>query len=142
MVGVGLLMLGLGIWSLVARLQSGLANARGLQRAAILMGPAGFVAVVAGWITTESGRQPFTVYNLLRTSESVSPIAAPAVGTSLAAFVVVYLIVFGAGVFYVMRAMAKPPGMGDQPLDPQQPRRAAGVMPGPAGTIADPGRGH
>ena len=58
------------------------------------MGPAGFVAVLAGWITTEVGRQPFTVYGLLRTADSASPLAAPAVGSSLIAFVIVYFAVF------------------------------------------------
>ena len=47
------------------------------------MGPSGFVAVLAGWITTEVGRQPYTVYGLLRTADSISPIAAPAVAASL-----------------------------------------------------------
>ena len=70
------------------------------------MGPTGFVAVLAGWITTEVGRQPYTVYGLLRTAQSVSPIAAPAVGASLIAFIVVYFVVFGAGIFYILRLMA------------------------------------
>ena len=61
---------------------------------AMAMGPAGFIAVLAGWITTETGRQPFTVYGLLRTVESASPLAAPAVGSSLIAFVIVYFAVF------------------------------------------------
>ena len=79
---------------------------------ALAMGPAGFVAVLAGWITTEVGRQPFTVYGLLRTSESLSPIAAPAVAASLAAFVVVYFFVFGAGIFYLLRLMSQVAGAG------------------------------
>ncbi len=58
------------------------------------MGPAGFVAVLAGWITTETGRQPFTVYGLLRTVDSASPLAAPAVASSLIAFIIVYFVVF------------------------------------------------
>ena len=62
------------------------------------MGPSGFVAVLAGWITTEVGRQPYTVYGLLRTADSVSPIDAPAVAASLIAFIVVYFTVFGAGI--------------------------------------------
>jgi hypothetical protein len=55
-----------------------------------------------GWVVTESGRQPFTVYGLLRTADSVSPIAAPAVATSLAAFAVVYFVVFGAGIWFLL----------------------------------------
>src|SRR3546814_3452828 len=73
------------------------------------MAPSGFGAVLAGWITTEVGRQPWTVYNVLTTAESVSPLAAPAVAASLLAFVVVYFAVFGAGTFYVLRLMGRPP---------------------------------
>lgn len=132
MVGIGLAMLGIGIWGLIARRQGGLASARWLQRASVAMGPAGIIAVLAGWITTESGRQPYTVYGLLRTADSVSPIAAPAVGSSLAAFMVVYVAVFGAGVFYILRLMSRPPAQGVQGPDPGTPVRAAGITPGPA----------
>src|SRR3546814_6078012 len=73
------------------------------------MGPSGFIAVIAGWVTTEVGRQPWTVYGLLRTADSVSPLDAPAVAASLLAFVIVYFAVFGAGTWYILRLMAKPP---------------------------------
>ena len=73
------------------------------------MGPSGFVAVLAGWIVTEVGRQPFTVYGLLRTAESASPIDAPAIAVSLALFALVYFIIFGAGVFYIFRLMRANP---------------------------------
>ena len=91
------------------------------------MGPSGFVAVLAGWITTEVGRQPFTVYGLLRTSESIAPVAAPAVAASLIAFVVVYFALFGAGTYYIFKMMNKPPG-GVGPV-PGTPLRAAGTTP-------------
>jgi cytochrome d ubiquinol oxidase subunit I len=88
----------------------------------------GFVAVLAGWITTEVGRQPFTVYGLLRTSESLGPVAAPAVAASLIAFIIVYFFVFGAGTFYILRMMGKDPasprlGLRDGPI------RTAGITP-------------
>ena len=67
----------------VLRLRGRLYDTRWLLRWAVAMGPAGLVAVTAGWIVTECGRQPFTVYGLLRTADSVSPIAAPAVAASL-----------------------------------------------------------
>ena len=73
-----------------------------------LMAPTGFIAVLAGWITTEVGRQPFTVYGLLRTADSLSPVEAPAVATSLLMFIVVYFFVFGAGTYYILRMMNKP----------------------------------
>ena len=92
------------------------------------MGPTGFVAVLAGWITTEVGRQPYTVYGFLRTSESLAPVEAQAVATSLLAFIVVYFFVFGAGTFYLLRMMNKPAatprlGLRDGPI------RTAGITP-------------
>ena len=99
-----------------------------LHRAAILMGPMGFVAVLAGWITTEVGRQPFTVYGVLRTSDSLGPVAAPAVAASLLAFIVVYFFVFGAGTFYILRMMNAPTSKPD-PLLKDGPIRTAGITP-------------
>ena len=89
---------------------------------------AGFVAVIAGWVTTEVGRQPWVVYGLLRTRDAVSPIAAPGVTGSLIAFVIVYFAVFGAGTMYILRLMAKPPEEGEEP-EPRSPIRTAGVTP-------------
>jgi cytochrome d ubiquinol oxidase subunit I len=114
MVGIGFLMLGLGLWSLVARWRKRLYDWAMLHRAAIVVGPAGFFAVIAGWMTTEVGRQPFTVYGLLRTAESASPLAAPAVAASLLAFVVVYFAVFGIGTWYILRLMSSPPHAGEK----------------------------
>src|SRR5690606_20241178 len=70
MVALGLAMLALSGWCLLARLRGRLHDWPALHRAALAMAPAGFVAVIAGWITTEVGRQPFTVYNLMTTAES------------------------------------------------------------------------
>ncbi|PWW03490.1 cytochrome bd-I ubiquinol oxidase subunit 1 apoprotein [Hoeflea marina] len=131
MVGLGFAMLGLGLWSLVQRWRGRIYTDGWLHRAAVLMGPTGFVAVLAGWVTTEVGRQPFTVYGLLRTSDSLAPIAAPAVGASFTAFVVVYFFVFGAGVFYILRLMHRAPVI-DESENVDGPIRAAGVTPGPA----------
>ncbi len=128
MVGLGFAMLGVGGWSLWARWRGGLYDAPWLYRVAMLMGPSGFIAVLAGWITTEVGRQPFTVYGLLRTADSLSPVAAPAVGASLVSFIVVYFFVFGAGTFYILRLMSKPPESA-QPEDHEGPTRAAGITP-------------
>jgi cytochrome d ubiquinol oxidase subunit I len=129
MVGLGMLMVLIGIWSLIARLRGRLMNSPVLHRAAIVMGPSGFVAVLAGWVTTEVGRQPYTVYGLLRTTESAAPIDAPAVASSLAVFAVVYLIVFGAGVIYLLRLMSQPPVPGEPDSDAGKPIRSAGITP-------------
>ncbi len=134
MVGVGTLMLVIGLWSLVARWRRRLFDWPALHRAALVMGPSGFVAVIAGWVTTEVGRQPYTVYGLLRTADSVSPLAAPAVAMSLVAFVIVYFAVFGIGTWYVLKLMAKPPHPGEPDVAEveQAPIRSAGITPGPA----------
>ena len=129
MVGIGLLMALLGALTLFARLRRRLYDWRLLQRFAVAMGPMGFVAVLAGWITTEVGRQPYTVYGLLRTGQSASPLHAPAVAASLAAFAVVYFTVFGAGVFYLLRMMGEPPHACESGLDEHGPIRAAGITP-------------
>ncbi len=131
MVGIGFLMLAIGLWSLLARARGTLYRARGLQRATLLMGPAGLVAVLAGWITTEVGRQPYTVYGLLRTAQSASAIDAPAVAASLLAFIVVYFALFGAGTFYLLRLMRKPPEPVEPGLPLAEPIRAAGILPSP-----------
>lgn len=133
MVGVGMLMLCIGLWSLWLRYRGRLYDAPLMHRCAVFMGPSGFVAILSGWIVTEVGRQPFTVYNLLRTADSHSPIDATAIAFSLAAFVVVYFSLFGAGVYYILRQMKAPPGEGHggADLSVHEPIRAAGLVPGP-----------
>lgn len=141
MVGIGFLMLGIGLWSLVARWRGKLYDWSLLHRAALLMGPSGFVAVIAGWVTTEVGRQPYTIYGLLKTADSASPLDAPAVAASLIAFVIVYFAVFGVGTWYILRLMAGSPHPGERSLaaDEHAPLRTAGITPGPT---QNPGPGE
>ena len=94
----------------------------------MLCSPLGFVAVIAGWVTAEVGRQPWVVYGLLRTRDAVSPIAAPAVTGSLVAFVIVYFTVFAAGTFYILRLMGAAPQEG-APIAAEGPIRSAGITP-------------
>jgi cytochrome d ubiquinol oxidase subunit I len=110
-------------------------TSRLLHAFAVAMAPSGFIAVLAGWITTETGRQPYTVYGLLRTVDAASPLAAPAVASSLIAFIIVYFIVFTAGVIYLLRLMAEPPHHGEQGPGKDAPARAAGITPA-AGAVA------
>ncbi|SHO57741.1 cytochrome ubiquinol oxidase subunit I [Vibrio quintilis] len=121
MVGIGFGMLMIGLFSLWLRKKRRLYDSPRFQRLCVLFGPSGFIAVLAGWITTEVGRQPFTVYGLLRTTESASPVDAAAVGASLTAFVIVYLFVFGAGFFYLIRLMRKSPTRYETPPDNHLP---------------------
>jgi cytochrome d ubiquinol oxidase subunit I len=131
MVGLGFAMVGLGLWSLIARARRRLYEWRWLHKAALVMGPSGFIAVLAGWAVTEVGRQPFTVYGLLRTAQSASPLDAPAVAASLIAFVLVYFAVFGMGIWYLLHLMKKPPEAHERALS-DAPIRTAGITPAPA----------
>ncbi|UTV26596.1 cytochrome ubiquinol oxidase subunit I [Photobacterium atrarenae] len=117
MVALGFLMLAVGLVSLWLRKKKELYHADWFHRCCVVMAPSGFIAILCGWITTEVGRQPFTVYGLLRTADSISPVNAAAVSVSLAAFVVVYFTVFGAGFYYLLRLMRKSPTKYERPLD-------------------------
>jgi cytochrome d ubiquinol oxidase subunit I len=133
MVGLGLLMFSLGALALIAHLHGRLYDWKTLHRFAIVMGPAGFVAVIAGWVTTEVGRQPYTVYGLLRTANSVSPLDAPAVASSLVAFILVYFAVFSVGIWYMLRLMGHAPLPAEPGLEGgTAPIRTAGITPAPA----------
>jgi cytochrome d ubiquinol oxidase subunit I len=131
MVILGLAILGLGLFSLLARARGRLYQWSLLHRLTVLMGPAGFVAVIAGWVTTEVGRQPFTVYHALRTAESVSPVASPAITGSLIAFVLVYFGTFVSGAVYILKLMAKPPSE-HETVPEATPTQAAGITPAAA----------
>lgn len=143
MVALGVLMLALGAWSVLARLRGRLYDWPLLHRLALAMGPAGFASVIAGWVTTEVGRQPFVVTGLLRTAEAVSPVAAPAIATSLLTFIAVYFIVFGVGTIYILRLMGKPPHAGESGPEPGlgHPIRTAGITPGAAAEFGAGGKG-
>ena len=109
MVAIGLAMVALGAWGIIAWGLKLLDRSRWYHRALVLAGPSGFIAVLAGWITAEVGRQPFVVYGVLRTADAASPVSAASVATSLIFFLVVYSIVFTAGALYILRLMGKGP---------------------------------
>jgi len=119
MVGLGFLMAGIGIASLVIRKRGRLYNTRWLHMTVLLMAPAGFLAMLCGWVVTEVGRQPFTVYGLLRTAQSSSPVSLSFVTTSFMSIIGVYVFVFGIGLIYLMRAIAITPKKGEKGPEPQ-----------------------
>ncbi|MCB1884214.1 MAG: cytochrome ubiquinol oxidase subunit I [Geminicoccaceae bacterium] len=129
MVGIGMLMALAGMVSLWLRWKGRLYDTPWFQRALVGMGPAGLVAIICGWITTEVGRQPYVVYGELRTYDAVSPIALPGVAGSLLAFIVVYVLVFGAGTFYVLRQLGQAPRPHEPGKAADTPVRAAGITP-------------
>jgi cytochrome d ubiquinol oxidase subunit I len=109
MVGLGMLMLLLGVWSLWLRWRQNLFDSKTFLRFAMLMGPAGLIAILAGWFTTEIGRQPWVVYGIMRTKDAVSNHSALALSTTLIVIIVVYFAVFGTGVSYMLKLIAKGP---------------------------------
>jgi cytochrome d ubiquinol oxidase subunit I len=113
MVGIGLLMMATGFMGLVLYVRGRLFETRWFQYWCMALTPAGFVAVLAGWFVTEVGRQPYIVYGILRTADAASPVPATPVALSLAAFVVTYVLVFGAGSYYLLRLIGKGPESGD-----------------------------
>ena len=115
MVGLGLLMIAVGLGGAALWATGRLDRSKLFQWAALASGPSGFAAVICGWMATEVGRQPFVVFGLLRTADAVSPVAAVAVQASLAGFMVVYAIVFSAGVLYIGRLLV----LGPQPSEPE-----------------------
>jgi cytochrome d ubiquinol oxidase subunit I len=109
MVGIGLLMLAVAWTGLVQLARGRLAETRWLLRVLPWLMPAGFVALLAGWVTTEVGRQPYVVYGLMRTAEAVSAVPGASVAATLVLFVGVYGGVFGAGVYYIARLIRSGP---------------------------------
>lgn len=109
MVAMGMLMLLVAVLGALLRKGGRLYEARWFHYVVLCMGPSGIVALLAGWVTTEVGRQPWTVYGVLRTVHSVSPISSQQAGVSLLVFVVVYFLVFGTGIYYMLKLMKKGP---------------------------------
>jgi cytochrome d ubiquinol oxidase subunit I len=110
MVGLGLAMIALGLWGVILMWRArGPEHSRGFLRAAVAMGPAGFVAVISGWVVAEVGRQPYVIYGVLRTADAVSPVTAGQVSASLLAFMAVYAVIFSVGMLYILRLIAEGP---------------------------------
>jgi cytochrome d ubiquinol oxidase subunit I len=114
MVGIGIIMLIVVIVGQVLRLRRRLWESAWFLRLCPWVAPLGFIAVIAGWTTSEVGRQPWTVYGLLRTADSVSPSLTGAnVTVSLALYVLVYLIMFPTGIAFMAALVRRGPQQQD-----------------------------
>ena len=109
MVGLGSLMVLTGLVALILHFKKQLFDTRWFQLWCMALTPAGFIAVLAGWHVTEVGRQPWIVQGLMRTSDATSPVAGTSLAISLTAFVIVYIFVFGAGSYYILKLIGKGP---------------------------------
>ena len=101
MVGIGLALIALGLWGAWRWVRGRLFMPGAYLRLASWCWPLGFVAILAGWLTTESGRQPWVVYGVLRTADAAAPVGATPLAVSLALFVLVYCAVFSIGIRYI-----------------------------------------
>jgi cytochrome bd ubiquinol oxidase subunit I len=120
MVGMWTIMLALTVWAWWLAWHKRLFTTPAYLRAANWAIPIGYVAVTAGWMTTEVGRQPFVVYGLLRTADAVTPtITGGDVLASLLLYIAVYFVIFGAGVYYLVRTVKR--GL-PATIEPREPR--------------------
>jgi len=136
MAGLGMLMIFVGLWSAWLRWRKRLFESRAFLHLVLWMGPSGLIAILAGWFTTEIGRQPWVVYGLMRTSEAVSNHSVTQMSLTLVMFVLVYFTLFGVGIGYMMRLVRKGPvthegretshGGAGQKRTPARPLSAAG----------------
>ncbi|MGO4136956.1 cytochrome ubiquinol oxidase subunit I [Rhizobium brockwellii] len=128
MVGLGMAMLVLACFGLLLRWRGRLFDFRPFLMFAVAMGPAGIIAVLAGWMTTEVGRQPWVVYGVMRTKDAVSGHSVLALSVTLIAFILIYFLVFGAGISFMLKMVARGPdkyGTEKPPQEPGQIRRPA-----------------
>ena len=109
MVGLGMLMLLLGVSGLWLRFRQRLFQSEWFLRFVVVMGPSGLISILAGWYTTEIGRQPWVVYGVMRTTDAVSNHSVLALSTTLIVLFVMYFAVFGTGVGYMLKLVAKGP---------------------------------
>jgi len=109
MVGIGLVLIALGLTGAVLWWRRRLFDTEWYLRIVAYAWPLGFIAILAGWLTTESGRQPYIAYGILRTDHAMSPVSLATVATSLAAFVLVYSVVFSIGIYYMRKLILRGP---------------------------------
>ena len=126
MVAIGFGLLVIMLWAFWLWRKKRLFESRPFLRTLLIIHPLGFFAVELGWITTEAGRQPWVVYNLMRTAEGVSPIPAGNVVWSLGLFVIIFLVVGGSYLYYILKTLR----LGPDVLSPIPPlQRLAGMQP-------------
>jgi cytochrome d ubiquinol oxidase subunit I len=144
MAGLGMLMLLLGVLGAWVRWREQLYQDRRFLWFATAMGPTGLIALLAGWVTTEMGRQPWVVYGVMRTANAASHHSALALSAALLVFVVMYCAVFGTGISYLLKLMIQEPEPGTHLPDIEDPTRrpsrplsaASDFDPAPKGTGA------
>jgi cytochrome bd ubiquinol oxidase subunit I len=126
-----LLMMWAVVTSIALRLRGRLYTARWFHKLLVWMTPIGFLGIWGGWVTAETGRQPWIVYGKLLTAQAVSPLKPVPVLVSLILFIAFYLTLLGVFARYVVRTVREGPGEGPLPHPPELSIRPA-PLPGPA----------
>jgi cytochrome d ubiquinol oxidase subunit I len=145
MVGIGIVLLATAITGAVLRWRGRLYETRWFQLLAMAVTPLGFLAVLAGWTTTEAGRQPFVIYGYLRTADAVAPVSAGAVTTTLLIFFAVYNVLLIAFFWFAARIALKGPAADPREVRPGLDRSgptlvgAGAAEPGLGGLAPTPG---
>lgn len=145
MVLMGMLMAATGLAGALLWMRGTLTESRWFQRTMVAMIPSGFIAVETGWMTAEIGRQPWIIQDVLRTEDMVSPITGGAVAFSLAMFLLVYVVIFGSGLYYIRRIFqqgpqAKAAALDDPRTKPKRPFSAVAESMDEDGYRGPPGR--
>jgi cytochrome d ubiquinol oxidase subunit I len=117
MVGIGFAMIGLALWGAFLWWRGRLTAVPLFLHATALSWPFGFIAILAGWTVAETGRQPWLVTGVLRTADAASPVEPAAVAATLALFVIVYAVVFAAGILYMNRLINIGPAVEPAPVE-------------------------
>lgn len=126
MVAIGFILLFVMSWAAILWRQGRLYVSRPFLRTLMIIHPLGFIATELGWITAEVGRQPWLVYNLMRTAEGISPIPPGNVIWSLSLFLIIFLVIGTSYLYYVLKTIRRGPDL-SSPIPPVQ--RLAGMKP-------------
>jgi cytochrome d ubiquinol oxidase subunit I len=126
MVAIGFILLFIMTWAGILWLKRRLYESRSFLRTLLLVHPLGFIAIELGWVTTEVGRQPWLVYNLMRTADGGSPIPPGNVIWSLSLFLIIFLVLGTIYFYYILKTLRLGPDL-SSPIPPVQ--RPAGMRP-------------
>jgi cytochrome d ubiquinol oxidase subunit I len=119
MVAIGFILLFVMIWAALLWWRGRLFESRSFLRTLLMVHPLGFIATELGWVTTEVGRQPWLVYNLMRTAEGISPIPPGNVIWSLSLFLIIFSLILLTYFYYILKTLRLGPDL-TSPIPPVQ----------------------
>jgi cytochrome d ubiquinol oxidase subunit I len=126
MVAIGFILLFVMVWAGLLWWRGRLYESRSFFWTLFIIHPLGFIATELGWVTTEVGRQPWLVYNLMRTVDGISPIPPGNVLWSLSLFLIIFSLILIIYFYYILKTLRVGPDL-DSPIPPLQ--RMAGMKP-------------